>query len=159
MKLVRLDPNLGQARINQWARACEQASLSTYLELSSTCKQKTKKNLLSWGLIRIFDLSAAILLLLTLSPVILILVVLTSLDSSEPILLRQWDVGHRGKLFRILKFRTTGGHEDHPGITWLGQWMLNYKLDELPQLFNVLRGDISLIGPRYRKLTSLLKNK
>jgi lipopolysaccharide/colanic/teichoic acid biosynthesis glycosyltransferase len=87
-------------------------------------------------------------------------------QSPQPIFFRQWCVGERGKLFRLFKFRTglvnaqtlehevmgnqksLQKHEDGKSITPLGLWMRKYSLDKLPQLFNVLRGEISLMGPR-----------
>ncbi len=72
---------------------------------------------------------------------------------------RQERVGYRGRLFRIFKFRTMAADADRvmrglpgdagsPLITRLGQYLRNYRIDELPQLFNVVRGEMSLVGPR-----------
>ena len=107
---------------------------------------------------RIFDLVFVILGLLVLFPVFLIVVVLIKRDGDGAVLFKQERVGLHGKLFRVLKFRTmvvdaekqgakvTTGND--PRITKSGQWLRKYKLDELPQLFNVLKGDMSLVGPR-----------
>ena len=114
------------------------------------------------------DLSIASLLLVLLSPVLLTIAALIKASTPGPILFRQWRVGQRGKLFRVLKFRTmtvnaeqhhhqvmagqshTNLHkrEDDPRITPLGKRLRKYSLDELPQLFNVLLGEMSLVGPR-----------
>jgi len=121
---------------------------------------------LKWWLKRLVDWSAAALLMLVVGPLMLGLSVLMLMQSPGSIFFSQWRVGERGKLFRILKFRTmvTGaelyhhqvmGHqaglhkcEDDPRVTPIGRWMRKYSLDELPQLINVLRGEMSLVGPR-----------
>lgn len=107
---------------------------------------------------RAFDFALASLLLLILSPVLLILAVLIHFDSPGPVLFRQERVGLNGKLFQILKFRTM--HVDAPKyakspvlsddrrITGIGKLLRKTSLDELPQLWNVVRGEMSLVGPR-----------
>jgi len=107
---------------------------------------------------RLFDLFFVIPGLLILSPVFLLIALLIKRDDNGPILFKQVRVGQHGKLFKVLKYRTmvvdaeqkgakvtTGGD---PRITQTGHWLRKYKLDELPQLFNVLKGDMSLVGPR-----------
>ena len=107
---------------------------------------------------RIFDLVFVILGLLVLFPIFLIIVALIKRDGDGAVLFKQERVGLHGKLFRVLKFRTmvvdaekqgvkvTTGND--PRITKSGQWLRKFKLDELPQLFNVLKGEMSLVGPR-----------
>ena len=164
VRLVRIDPNLGEASLKFWADACEQASKTVFLCLSPAQKLHNQQRLLSWG-VRLIDWSAAALLLLVLSPFMLGLAWLMRVQSPEPIFLRQWCVGKRGKLFRLFKFRTLvvnaqtleqevmgnqnlQNGEDEQKITSFRRWMRKYKLDQLPQLFNVLRGEMNLRGPR-----------
>lgn len=165
-QLVRMEPVQGETKLKFWADACEQTRKPLYLRIPSTPRLPQKSAWLSWWLKRLLDWSAAALLVLMLSPVLLAIAWLIQRDSSGPILFRQWRVGERGKLFRVLKFRTmvtnaeklhhqvmgeqAGLHkrEDDPRITRVGRWLRKYSLDELPQLFNVLRGQMSLVGPR-----------
>ena len=107
---------------------------------------------------RLFDLVVAALGLLLLSPLLLAVALLIRLDSPGPALYRQERVGRYGKPFRIHKFRTMnasgpGGAMQitigaDPRITRAGQLLRRTKLDELPQLWDVLVGDMSLVGPR-----------
>jgi lipopolysaccharide/colanic/teichoic acid biosynthesis glycosyltransferase len=107
---------------------------------------------------RSFDLAAAALGLLLLSPLFLALAVLIKLDSPGPVFYRGVRIGWRGQPFRICKFRTmtpdaelrggTATARDDPRITRAGRWLRPWKLDELPQLWNVLRGEMSIVGPR-----------
>lgn len=105
---------------------------------------------------RLFDASCALWGLLILFPVLAGLAMAILLDDGPPILFRQTRVGKKGMLFDIWKFRTmrkdsTGRAvtaAGDPRITRVGAWLRRVKLDELPQLFNVLKGDMSLIGPR-----------
>ncbi len=107
---------------------------------------------------RAFDLVWTIPGLIVLTPVLLLIALGIKLDDCGPVFFRQERIGRRGKPFRMWKFRTmvvgaerqgrqiTIGRD--PRITRAGHWLRRYKLDELPQLFNVLRGDMSLVGPR-----------
>ncbi len=93
-----------------------------------------------------------------LTPLFLVVAISIKLDDGGPVFFRQERVGQGGKHFRIWKFRTmvvnaekigrqiTVGRD--PRITRVGHWLRKYKLDELPQLFNVLSGDMTLVGPR-----------
>ncbi len=166
VRLVRIELKLGEATLKSWADACEQANKPVFLRLPAAYELPNKRCLRSWWLKRLIDWSAAALLLLVLSPVILGLVCLMCVQLPQPIFYQQWCVGERGKLFRLLKFRTmvvsartlnrqlAGNQEslpkreDAPRLTTLGRWLHKYSLDELPQLLNVLRGEMSLVGPR-----------
>jgi lipopolysaccharide/colanic/teichoic acid biosynthesis glycosyltransferase len=106
---------------------------------------------------RAFDLCAATLGVLLLSPLLAAVAVWIRLDSPGPVLFRQVRVGRHGELFDILKFRTMSAQPDpqrlltvgrDPRITRAGYILRKYKLDELPQLFNVVHGTMSLVGPR-----------
>ncbi len=116
---------------------------------------------------RLFDLVLGSLVLLVIAPVMAIIAVLIRLDSPGPVLFRQLRVGRGGALFEIYKFRTmTHGalpalgtdttsalealqtRRNDQRVTRLGATLRRHSLDELPQIFNVLRGDMSIIGPR-----------
>ena len=109
-------------------------------------------------LIRLLDIMLSLLGLLFLLPIMVILAVWIKFDSQGSIFFRQIRVGKDGKDFRIYKFRTmivnaekmgiiTIGERD-PRITNSGYFLRKYKLDELPQLINVLKGEMSFVGPR-----------
>ncbi len=107
---------------------------------------------------RTFDLLAAAIALFILLPVFLLIALLLKLTSAGPVFYRQERVGKEGHNFRIAKFRTMAANAEKrgpsitiggdPRITPLGRIMRALKLDELPQLWNVLRGEMSLVGPR-----------
>jgi len=107
---------------------------------------------------RLFDLFTAALGILLLFPFFILITIIIKLDSNGPVLYLQDRVGLRGRLFKLFKFRTmytgadrgnaiTVGQRD-PRITRVGYFLRKFKLDELPQLFNVLAGTMSLVGPR-----------
>ena len=107
---------------------------------------------------RAFDLVVAALALLLLSPLLLIVALLVRADGPGPVMFRQQRVGLRGRLFHIHKFRTMVADApalglpltvgDDARITRTGRWLRRTRLDELPQLIDVLIGDMSLVGPR-----------
>jgi len=119
---------------------------------------------------RCFDLLASIILLILLSPILAIIAVIIKLDSPGSIFFQQFRVGLHGKTFKIWKFRTMVSNAENlqavlegkneikggvlfkikndPRITRIGKFLRQYSLDELPQLFNVVLGEMSLVGPR-----------
>jgi lipopolysaccharide/colanic/teichoic acid biosynthesis glycosyltransferase len=166
VQLVKLPLELSETELKFWADACANGGKSVFLKLPSTAALPKKRNRVKWWIKRLSEWAIAALLLTLLSPLMLLLSWLIVTTSPGPILFHQWRVGERGKLFRIYKFRTmvTGAEqlhhqvmgnqaglhklEDDPRITPLGAWMRRYSLDELPQLINVVRGEMSLVGPR-----------
>jgi exopolysaccharide biosynthesis polyprenyl glycosylphosphotransferase len=118
---------------------------------------------------RALDVSLCLLALAVTAPFMLVIAVLVKLDSAGPIFYRAQRIGRKGRTFACLKFRTMVAdadarrHElehknerdgvlfkisDDPRVTKVGKWLRKYSLDELPQFFNVLHGDMSLVGPR-----------
>ncbi len=108
---------------------------------------------------RIFDLVISSLGLVLLSPVLLVIGLLVKLTSPGPLLVRQERVGQRGSSFRMVKFRTMRHDAEHatgpvwasardPRRTGVGRFLRRFSLDELPQLWNIFRGQMSLVGPR-----------
>jgi exopolysaccharide biosynthesis polyprenyl glycosylphosphotransferase len=118
---------------------------------------------------RVFDIVVALALLLASLPTLLIVAVLIKLTSPGPVLFRQVRSGQGGKPFYCLKFRTMVVNAEQvlienaalaqefgadwklkhdPRITWVGRWLRKTSIDELPQFINVLRGEMSIVGPR-----------
>jgi len=107
---------------------------------------------------RLFDIVFSLLGLMLTTPILLILAILIKREDGGPVFYRGVRVGLHGNPFRIFKFRTMvvnaekiGGSstaDDDPRITKIGKFIRKYKLDELPQLINVLKGEMSFVGPR-----------
>lgn len=118
---------------------------------------------------RLFDLASSLVLLVILSPIMLLIALTIKLESPGPIFFRQERIGEQGRRFRMIKFRSMfqdadqrwhevarrdeqgnliHKSEDDPRVTQIGRKLRKTSLDELPQLINVLRGEMSLVGPR-----------
>lgn len=107
---------------------------------------------------RSFDLAVSIAGLLLVWPLLLLIAVLVKAEDGGAAFFRQERIGRRGRPFRMWKFRTMAPHAEEFGpqltiasdrrITRIGAWLRRRKLDELPQLFNVLAGDMTMVGPR-----------
>ena len=106
---------------------------------------------------RLTDLIISLFLLILLSPILILCTLFIKLGDKGPIFYKQQRVGLNGSLFEILKFRSMTVNENRsirqtfntdPEVTWIGKVMRRTKIDELPQLINVVKGDMGLVGPR-----------
>ncbi len=119
---------------------------------------------------RLFDIAFSLTFLLVLSPVLVTIWILVKLSGEGPGLFKQTRIGKNGSTFILYKFRTmryspeTDGlsitSRDDNRVTALGKYLRKYKLDELPQLYNVLKGEMSVVGPRpeSKKYVDLFEN-
>mgnify|MGYP003762827981 FL=1 len=124
------------------------------IEVDEILKRKKLQIILKRG----FDIIFSLLGLIVLLPAFLVIATAIKLDSNGPVFFRQVRVGKNGKEFKILKFRTMVVDAEKKGlqitvdkdsrITKVGRFLRKYKLDEFPQLINVLVGDMSFVGPR-----------
>jgi lipopolysaccharide/colanic/teichoic acid biosynthesis glycosyltransferase len=122
-------------------------------------------------MIRLFDVTLCLLALVLVLPLALLIAILIKIDSPGPVLFGQERVGRDGRPFRMLKFRKMRSDLRAPGpsitsrydsrLTVVGRWLERTKLDELPQLINVLKGDMSIVGPRpeLKKFTEAQQEK
>ena len=120
---------------------------------------------------RVTDVMISLVALLLSLPLLLLIAVAIAVESGAPVVFRQWRVGWRGRPFEMLKFRSMQCDADENGPQWsvegdprvtrVGRFIRRYRLDELPQMFNVLRGEMSLVGPRPEQpqLSELLENE
>ncbi|MBN1421156.1 MAG: TIGR03013 family PEP-CTERM/XrtA system glycosyltransferase [Planctomycetes bacterium] len=108
---------------------------------------------------RIVETAFALLFLAAASPVIVVVAILIKLDSKGPIFFRQERVGRGGRIFKVVKLRSmfadaeqrTGpvwASEGDPRVTRVGKWIRRFRIDEIPQMWNIIRGEMALVGPR-----------
>ncbi len=107
---------------------------------------------------RLIGFSFSSIGLILLSPLILIISILIKMDSRGPVFYKQERTGQNGKIFKLIKFRSMVENAETNGPVWaerndsrvtrVGKWMRNWRLDEIPQMINVLKGDMSFVGPR-----------
>ena len=105
---------------------------------------------------RLLDIILSLTAIILLSPVLIILAVLVRVKLGSPVLFRQQRPGYKGKIFGLMKFRTMTDEKDENGellpdevrLTAFGKKLRSTSLDELPEFFNILRGDMSFVGPR-----------
>ena len=163
---VCIDRAIGEKGIRLWADACYQANKPVFVRIRSNSSLPCCSKTSYWRIKRIFDWLGTVAILTLISPIMLSIVLAIAIFTPGPIFYHQWRVGKRGRLFKMYKFRTmvvdadrkhhelmssqNGLHklENDPRITFVGRWLRKYSLDELPQLFNVLKGEMSLVGPR-----------
>ena len=120
---------------------------------------ESKKSLYRSVIKRSLDLLLSFLALVLLSPVFLVTALAVLLESGRPVIFRQDRIGYKGKVFRMYKFRSMVQNAEHTGsgvyseegderVTKVGRVLRALSIDELPQVINIIKGDMSLIGPR-----------
>jgi lipopolysaccharide/colanic/teichoic acid biosynthesis glycosyltransferase len=107
---------------------------------------------------RLIDIAASFLGLIISVPIIIIFGILIKIESKGPIIFKQERVGYRGKVFTIYKLRSMNNNAEKNGAVWavkndvritkIGKFIRNTRIDELPQMYNILKGDMTIIGPR-----------
>ncbi|HEL2560040.1 TPA: sugar transferase [Streptococcus suis] len=105
---------------------------------------------------RLIDFTLSLIAIILLSPVIILVSVLVCFKLGSPVLFKQERPGKNEKIFKMYKFRTMTDEKDEKGellpdsvrLTAFGKWLRSTSLDELPELFNILKGDMSIVGPR-----------
>lgn len=113
---------------------------------------------------RFIDFMISLIAIIVLSPILLIIAIISLISIGHPVIFAQYRPGRNGKVFKLYKFRSMSNKKDKNGnllpdadrITKFGKFLRKTGLDELPQLFNILKGDMSLIGPRPRLVKDMV---
>jgi lipopolysaccharide/colanic/teichoic acid biosynthesis glycosyltransferase len=167
MSALTSSPTLNSTAFDSTAVAQDEAQLQSPIPLETDRVTLDSSILL---VKRMIDVFGAVVGLFLFTPVMLFIALLIRWDSAGPVLFRQWRRGYRGRTFQVLKFRTmtidaeqklrdlensnesVGGVlfklRNDPRVTRLGSFLRRHSFDELPQFINVLRGEMSLVGPR-----------
>ena len=166
IKRICIDRDLGERSIKLWADSCQQSQKPVYLRINSYSELPNCRQTIYWRFKRVLDWLAAVFVLILFSPLMILIALAINISTPGSIFYSQWRIGERGKLFKIYKFRTMklGAEAQHhkvmanqgglhklekdPRVTFIGSFLRRFSLDELPQLLNVLRGEMSLVGPR-----------
>ncbi len=158
---VYLDWRLGELGAKLWADVCLESHQEVFVRISSSHKKDLSKSKpILWQIKRFIDWWVAVILLLLFSPIILSLAILIKISTSESIFYIQWRIGHRGKLFQLYKFRSQFEQgKNYWLIRLLSKCLSKLGLEHLPELFNVVQGEMSLVGPRPRTLSEALSQK
>jgi lipopolysaccharide/colanic/teichoic acid biosynthesis glycosyltransferase len=157
---VAVDRGAPQGRISDLRSYSSQPPASTGAHRSAVNPRSVARtSRTTESLIRSLDVVGSLMGLILASPLIVVTAILIRITAGRPVLFRQERVGLRGELFALYKFRTMINEaEKHVGPVWasrnddrvtpIGRILRKMRLDELPQLYNILRGDMSLVGPR-----------
>jgi lipopolysaccharide/colanic/teichoic acid biosynthesis glycosyltransferase len=135
-----------------------------------SASRSSRTSIFSEFLIRLLDIAGSLIILACALPIMFVVAVLIKATSKGPVFYRQERVGRAGKMFTLCKFRTMiDNAEEHVGPVWaardddrvtpVGRFLRRMRLDELPQLFNILKGDMSLVGPRPERLYFVERHK
>jgi lipopolysaccharide/colanic/teichoic acid biosynthesis glycosyltransferase len=147
---LKLDLNLSPEMLQLWADAGNAAGKSLYISLPSSPDLPQWRSVNRWRFKRGADRVAAVSLILTLSPLILTLAIWVRRQTQESLMVRDWQIGERGKLYQSLKLRTV----TNDGVMLRGaNWILRNRLDRLAKLINVVQGDMSLVGACPQRLS------
>ncbi|NJN48787.1 MAG: sugar transferase [Alkalinema sp. RL_2_19] len=149
---VKLDRHFSAAELCFWADACAQAGKRVYLSLPSMAALPQKRKPLHWKTKCLIDRLAALVILTIISPILLLMACVIRRSTTESILIREWQVGVRGKLYQAFYFRADMA--DGTALPHAG-WMRRYRFDRLPKLINVLCGEMSLVGACPRRLSDV----
>lgn len=170
---VHLDRDLGIDEINLWIDACNFANKKVRLNISPSGRKFKSATKLVYWIRRSCDYLLGILILFLLSPIILAISALMVFYVNDSVLVTEWRVGHRGKLFKLYTFRTSQFNSNqfvknsldrkcdpsqkNERLAFLSQWLHKYNLVNIPQLFNVVKGEMSLIGYPALNVTDALQ--
>ena len=165
VNLVRIDPKLGEEEVKFWADACQEAGKPIFLEVPAIQEKSRKFSWLFASLEQLINLIFASVLIFLLSPLMLTLACLIAFKSPTQIVSHEWHIGKRGKLFQAIKFNTklieldkflNHHNSKEPSTVFTFLSLLDYVFGYLPQLFNVLCGDMTLIETVPYRFFSLL---